>query len=76
MVPPVRAEKPDTTLPPVAASYQAMFEPVTVKSETKGFVPLQKIWVAMPVGAAGVVLTVAVTASLEEDSHPPRVWLA
>ena len=43
---------------------------------TVGLLAEQKDWDALPVGAAGVVLTVAVTASLVVLSHPFTVWLA
>jgi hypothetical protein len=53
-----------------------MFEPVTERFETVGFAPLQKVWVANPVGADGVVFTFVVTVNRASDSHPFTVWLA
>ena len=64
---------------PEAAAYQRMVPvPVGVAARlaTVGLLAEQKDWDALPVGAAGVVLTVAVTASLVVLSHPFTVWLA
>ena len=76
MVPLARAVVPGIELPPEEPAYQVIVEPVTLISARVGLVPLQKVCVAKPVGVAGVVLTVAVTANLVGDSQPFTVWLA
>ncbi len=53
-----------------------MPEPVAARLATVGLLPLQKDWDAEPVGAPGVVLTVAVTANRAKLSQPLSVWLA
>jgi BarA-like signal transduction histidine kinase len=58
------------TLPPVLEEYHLMLVPVAVKFAT---VPLlQKLWEALPVGAAGALM-VAVTARRVADSQPLTV---
>ena len=58
------------TLPPVLAAYHLMLVPVAVRLAT---VPLlQKLWEALPVGAAGELM-VAVTAKRVADSQPLTV---
>ena len=60
-------------LPPVLVEYHCIPVPVAVRFAT---VPLlQKVWAAVPVGAAGTLI-VAVTARRMADSQPPIVWLA
>jgi hypothetical protein len=60
-------------LPPVFVEYHWIPVPVAARLAT---VPLlQKVWAALPVGAART-LTVAVTARRVADSQPPIVWLA
>ena len=67
---------PAITLPPEEAVYQVIFVPVTVISETNGFVALQKLCAAVPAGVDGVAFTVTATASRDRDSQPFNVWLA
>ena len=58
------------TLPPVLVAYHWIVVPVAVKFAT---VPLlQKLWEALPVGAAGALM-VAVTAKRVADSQPLTV---
>ena len=58
------------TLPPVLVAYHWIALPVAVKFAT---VPLlQKLWEALPVGAAGALM-VAVTAKRVADSQPLTV---
>jgi hypothetical protein len=59
--------------PPDEAAYHWMLVPVAVRLATVGLAPEQKLCVALPVGAEGVVVTVAATASLELDSQPLTV---
>ena len=60
-------------LPPVLVEYHCIPVPVALRLAT---VPLlQKVWAALPVGAAGTVI-VAVTAKRVADSQLLRVWLA
>ena len=60
-------------LPPVFVEYHWIPVPVAVRLAT---VPLlQKVWAALPEGAAGAVI-VAVTARRVADSQLPIVWLA
>ena len=70
MLPSVRAVVPGITLPPVEDVYQVILDPVTLISDITGFVLLQKVCVASPAGAEGVVFTDIATASLDVDSHP------
>jgi hypothetical protein len=57
-------------VPPVLAAYHWIEVPVAVRLAT---VPLlQKLWEALPVGAAGELM-VAVTAKRVADSHPLTV---
>ena len=70
MVPVVSAVLVLKTLPPVLVVYHWMEVPVAVKFAT---VPLlQKLWEALPVGAAGTLI-VAVTAKRVADSQPLTV---
>ena len=70
MVPFVSAELELKTLPPVLVVYHWIVVPVAVRLAT---VPLlQKLWEALPVGAAGVLI-VAVTARRVADSQPLTV---
>ena len=58
------------TLPPVLVAYHWIVVPVAVRFAT---VPLlQKLWEALPVGAAGALM-VAVTAKRVADSQPLTV---
>ena len=58
------------TLPPVLEAYHWIALPVAVRLAT---VPLlQKLWEALPVGAAGALM-VAVTAKRVADSQPLTV---
>ena len=58
------------TLPPVLVAYHWIALPVAVRLAT---VPLlQKLWEALPVGAAGALM-VAVTAKRVADSQPLTV---
>ena len=65
-----KAVVPATTLPPDDALYQIMLLPVTEISDTFGLAALQNDCAADPVGAAGVVFTVIVTARRDVDSQP------
>ena len=70
MVPVVSAVLVLKTLPPVLVAYHWIVVPVAVKFAT---VPLlQKLWEALPVGAAGTLI-VAVTARRVADSQPLTV---
>jgi len=72
-VPLTRAVLVFNALPPVLVEYHCIPVPVAVRFAT---VPLlQKVWAAVPVGAAGTLI-VAVTARRMADSQPPIVWLA
>jgi hypothetical protein len=67
VVPLTRAVLVPNALPPVLVEYHLIVEPVATKLAT---VPLlQKVWAALPVGAAGAVI-VAVTARRVADSQP------
>ena len=67
MVPLVRAVLVLSAVPPVLVAYHWIAVPVAVRL---AIVPLlQKVCVALPVGA-GVVLTMAVTAKRVVDSQP------
>ena len=60
-------------LPPVLVEYHCIPVPVAARFAT---VPLlQKVWAALPDGAAGTLI-VAVTARRVGDSQLPIVWLA
>jgi hypothetical protein len=63
-------------LPAVAAEYHCILDPVTTILASVGEADEQKVWVAAPVGAPGVVLTTAVISSLEILSQLFTVWLA
>jgi len=70
VVPFVRAVLVLNALPPVLVEYHFILVPVAVKFAT---VPLlQKLWEALPVGAAGTLI-VAVTAKRVADSQPLTV---
>ena len=60
-------------LPPLAAAYHWIAVPVAARFATVGLLAEQKDCAAVPVGAAGVVLTVAVTSNLEVLSQPDTV---
>jgi hypothetical protein len=62
--------------PPDEVAYHWMLVPVAVRFVTVGLLIAQKLCVALPVGADGVVVTVTATANREEDSQPLTVWLA
>ena len=64
------------SVPPLAASYHWMLLPVAVKSATVGMAALQNGCAAVPVGADGVVFTVAVTSNRDVLSQLLVVWLA
>ena len=53
----------DNGLPPLEAAYHWIEAPVATKLATVGLLAEQKVCDALPVGADGVVLTVAVTSS-------------
>ena len=61
------------SVPPVTASYHLIAIPVAAKLDTVGEVPEQKDCAAVPVGAPGVVLTVAVEAVAIVAVHPPAL---
>ncbi len=70
MVPFVRAVLVLNALPPVLVEYHFILVPVAVKFAT---VPLlQKLWEALPVGAAGTLIA-TVTAKRVADSQPLTV---
>jgi hypothetical protein len=70
MVPFVSAVLVLSAVPPVLAAYHCTVVPVAVRFAT---VPLlQKLWEALPVGAAGALM-VAVTAKRVADSQPLTV---
>ena len=70
MVPVVSAAVMLKGVPPVLAAYHCIVVPVAVKFAT---VPLlQKLWEALPVGAAGTLI-VTVTARRVADSQPLTV---
>jgi hypothetical protein len=71
-----RAVDVGNRLPPVDAEYHCILDPATTRLASVGEADEQKVWVAVPVGAPGVVLTTAVTSSLEVLSQPFTVWLA
>jgi hypothetical protein len=73
VVPVTRAVLVFKALPPVLVEYHWMPVPMALRLAT---VPLlQKVWAALPVGAAGTVI-VAITARRVADSQLLRVWLA
>jgi len=70
VVPFVRAVLVLNALPPVLVEYHFILVPVAVKFAT---VPLlQKLWEALPVGAAGALIA-TVTAKRVADSQPLTV---
>ena len=58
---------------PLAAAYHLIEVPVVTKFATVGLLPEQKDCAALPVGAVGVGLIVAVTSNLEVLSQPDTV---
>ena len=66
----------DSGLPPLEAAYHWIEVPVAARFATVGLLPEQKDCAALPVGAEGVVFTVAVTLNLELLSQPLTVWEA
>jgi hypothetical protein len=60
-------------VPPLAAAYHWIELPVAAKLATVGLLPEQNDCEALPVGAAGVLFTVAVTSRREALSHPETV---
>ena len=62
--------------PPLLAAYHNMPVPVADRLATVELVALQKLCVAVPVGAAGVVFIIVVTSSLLMLSQPVAIWLA
>jgi hypothetical protein len=65
-----------SAVPPLDAAYHCIAVPVAVRFATVGEVPEQNDCAAVPVGAAGVVFTVAVTSNRDVLSHVLTVWLA
>ena len=59
-------------VPPVDVRYQRIPVPVAVRLATVGLGIEQKVWVALPEGAPGL-LTITLTASREVDSQPLTV---
>ena len=53
-----KAKEPDRGDPPLAAAYHRILLPVAERFDTVA--PLQKTWVALPVGSEGSVLMVMV----------------
>ena len=64
------ANEPLATVAPPDVVYHIIELPVADKLDTCGLVPLQNVCEALPVGAEGVVFTVAVTSNLALDSQP------
>ena len=64
------ANEPLATVAPPEVVYHITELPVADKLDTSGLAPLQNDCDALPVGADGVVFTVAVTSNLEDDSQP------
>ena len=62
-------------LPPLAAAYQSIVSPPEGIAEMVT-VPGPHLAALVPVGAAGVLLIVAVTAVLEGDMPPQLIFLA
>jgi sorbitol-specific phosphotransferase system component IIBC len=60
-------------VPPLAAAYHWIELPVACRFATVGLLLAQKDCDALPVGAAGVLFTVAVTSNREVLSHPETV---
>ena len=67
------AVDPDSGLPPLGAAYHWINVPVAVKFATVGLLPEQKVCDALPLGADGVVFTVAVTSNRVVLSQPDTV---
>jgi hypothetical protein len=63
-------------LPPLEAAYHWIEVPVAARFAAVGLPAEQNDCAALPVGAAGVVFTVAVTSSLEVLSQSLTVWEA
>ena len=64
----------DNGTPPEAASYQSMVSPAAGVAEMVT-VPVPHLAAPVPVGALGIVLTVAVTGVRVADTHPVVVFL-
>ena len=69
----VNAVPEANAVPPVETLYHCMAVPVAVKLATVGLLPVQNACVTLPVGATGVVFTVAVTSRRVVDSQPDEV---
>ena len=72
-MPLTKAVEEANKFPPLAASYHFIEMPDADRLVTVGNIPEQNVWVALPVGAPGVILTTAVTSSLDILSHPVTV---
>ena len=69
-------EPPASTDPPEAAAYQSMVKPAPGAATEIFTVPVPHLApLVAPVGAAGIVFTVAVTCVLVADTHPVTVFL-
>ena len=64
----------NNSVPPVDASYQSTVVPAALDADIVT-VPVPHLELAVPVGAAGTVLTVATTAVLVADIQPVVVFL-
>jgi len=64
----------NSSVPPVDASYQSTVVPAALDADIVT-VPVPHLELAVPVGAAGTVLTVATTAVLVADIQPVVVFL-
>ena len=64
----------NSNVPPVDASYQSTVVPAALDADIVT-VPVPHLELAVPVGAAGTVLTVATTAVLVADIQPVVVFL-
>ena len=61
-------------VPPDGFAYQSIIAPL--KDADIVTVPAPHLELSVPAGASGMVLTVAVTALLEDEIHPVVVFLA
>ena len=64
----------NSSVPPVDASYQSTVVPAALDADIVT-VPVPHLELAVPVGAAGTVFTVATTAVLVADIQPVVVFL-
>jgi len=64
----------NSSVPPVDPSYQSTVVPAALDADIVT-VPVPHLELAVPVGAAGTVLTVATTAVLVADIQPVVVFL-